>query len=162
MVTKEDGGTLPIYLICPLLDYASFNQLEHQKLWDLLPSYFFLFQKRCESHLWSVKVGQWSQMWADGRLHGNNLDSCKVSRRLWGCAFDIFKSITSQDTVGKKSLPTSPGPPSISEHIYLCRSLKDLQRSDSEYRHLYSIFTVTHALGLPSQGRIHVCPRQRI
>lgn len=45
MVTKEDSGTLPIYLICPLLDYASFNQLEHQKLWDLLPSYFFLFQK---------------------------------------------------------------------------------------------------------------------
>ena len=64
-----------------------------------------------------------------------------------------------QDMVGKKSLPTFPGPPSISEHIYFCRSLKDLKRSDSGYRHLYSIFTVTHALALPSQGQIHMCPR---
>lgn len=37
VVTKEDSGTFPIYLICPfLLANGSFNQLTQSKLWDLL------------------------------------------------------------------------------------------------------------------------------
>lgn len=83
MVTEEDSGTFPIYLICPLLDYASFNQLEHQKLWGLLTSFYFFFKKGVKAISGVLRLGSEARCGQMADCMGTTLT---LARSVEGCA----------------------------------------------------------------------------